>query len=69
VAYKTTSNCYDGRELVGKCEANIQEARGGCRHLTAENMSRAEFGRLPVVRCNNCRHPLGRVCPDCQRYY
>jgi len=69
MAYKTTSNCYDGRKLVGKCMTKVQEASGGCKHTTAENMSRAEFGRLPVVRCLNCSLALGRICPDCKRWY
>jgi len=70
MSHKTTMNCYDGRKLVGKCVANVPEARaGGCRHKTAENMSRAEFGRLPIVRCNNCHNALGRLCPDCKRWY
>ncbi len=47
----------------------VEASRGGCRHKTAENMSRAEFGRLPLVRCISCRTALGRVCPDCGRYY
>lgn len=42
---------------------------GGCKHKTAEAMSRADFGRLPIVRCTICQAALGRVCPDCQAVY
>ena len=44
-------------------------ANGGCRHNKAESMTRAEFGRLPIVRCTVCRCALGRVCPECKRVY
>jgi hypothetical protein len=51
-------------------ESSVPEAkRGGCRHKKAEEMSRAAFGRLPVVRCSKCREPLGRICPECHHYY
>jgi hypothetical protein len=69
MAYPTTLNCYDGNKRVGKCVADVKEATYGCRHNTAENMTRAEFGRLPVVRCNTCHKALGRICPDCGRWY
>lgn len=44
-------------------------AQRGCKHPTAEGMSRADFVRLPLVRCTKCRTALGRVCPDCRRVY
>lgn len=69
MSYQTTLRCYSARGNSSNCEADTREANGSCRHNKAESMSRAEFGRLPVVRCNNCRHALGRVCPECHRWY
>jgi hypothetical protein len=69
MSHTTTLNCYEGRVKVGKCITPIPEANRGCRHTTAENMSRAEFGRLPVINCERCSKACGRECPDCQRWY
>jgi hypothetical protein len=44
---------------------------GACLHGTAERMSRAEFRRLPHVKCvkPGCGQTLGVICPDCRKVY
>jgi hypothetical protein len=69
MSYQTTFTCESPRSRTGKCEATEPMANGGCRHNKAESMSRAEFGRLPIVRCHACKHALGRLCPECHRWY
>ena len=69
MSYQTSITCYSPRSDTGKCISTIPEASGGCRHNKAESMSRAEFGRLPVIRCHTCKHALGRKCPECRRWY
>lgn len=44
-------------------------ANGNCKHPTAESMPRSQIPTMELVCCDKCGAPLGRVCPDCHRWY
>lgn len=57
------------REKDHRLPPGFAFAGRGCKHKRAEAMSRADFRKLPVVKCIRCTTALGRLCPECARVY